>query len=699
MKSRKQKPVRSKNYPFCKTEAPMNPQNISLSSGRLNIALQAGNRLRLEQFGAQERPWLRGDGSALFVVTVDGQRYDASNLDLIRVDDHPAGSGVQKYTATFAGPGFELTQNLLLYQNADLVEIWPEIRCGEGSGIRVTRIDSVSLELAGGQSELLHYTADWGCEFEPVQTSLGKEPVILESRTGRSSKGMHPWFALTAADGAVLSGSVVWSGNWVFRFEALEGGGWVLSGGLHDWEFAKDLRPGETLEAPRVALAVGKDLNQVSQQYASVGRKHWYPRNKLSASLPVEWNHWWSYEDAEINEAVFRSNVDEAATMGFEVCTLDAGWFGPSDEGSFWVDYRGDWHMVNEKRFPSGIRALSDYTQSKGMHFGLWCEFESLGEKAQLANDHPEFVAKRDGERLGYVCYGSPEVQEWSFQTVSHLIRDYNCSWIKLDFNLDPGAGCNREDHGHQGGDGLLAHYHGYTAVVTRLREAFPEVIFENCSSGGLRIDLAIMRQTHMTYLSDPDYPVHDLQLFWGASTMLAPETLLHWAYSDWRGYHPHQNFKPNDPNLTQKQLDYYTRISMLGGFGLSQKLPELPQWVRDRWVYHIDVYKNQVRRFVREANLYRLTGQPRRYGEGERLCAFQYSLPDSSEHLLFAFRMPGEQTNTRIRLLDLQPDRSYTVTGFDGEPEARITGTALMTDGFDFSSLEEEESVLLRIQ
>ncbi len=55
---------------------------------------------------------------------------------------------------------------------------------------------------------------------------------------------MHPWFALTHAGGSVLSGSVAWSGNWVFRFDPIEGGGFRLSGGLHDWEFAKDLARG-----------------------------------------------------------------------------------------------------------------------------------------------------------------------------------------------------------------------------------------------------------------------------------------------------------------------------------------------------------------------------------------------------------------------------------------------------------------------
>jgi alpha-galactosidase len=62
-----------------------------------------------------------------------------------------------------------------------------------------------------------------------------------------------------------------------------------------------------------------------------VGRRYWHPHNALSSLPPVEWNHWWSYEDVDINEQVFAQNMQVAAQMGVEVCTLDAGWFGPSD--------------------------------------------------------------------------------------------------------------------------------------------------------------------------------------------------------------------------------------------------------------------------------------------------------------------------------------------------------------------------------
>ncbi len=501
----------------------------------------AGAQLGLAQFSAGDTSWLSSQApSGLFAVEVGGKIFDSSSLDLISLSTLPADPGINHIQARFSGPGFEVEQNFLIYEGTGLMETWPIVRCSGPKICQVTRLDSFSLNIPQEDYELLTFKSGWGNEFEPRREILaGRGRLELESDAGRSSRLFHPWFALQRSSGEVFSASLAWSGNWIFRFEPLGQAGFRTSGGLLDRGFEKVLQPGESVEAPRAVLVLGRDLNQVSQQYAAVGRKHWYPENALSRLMPVEWNHWWPYEDVEINEVVFAENIAEAARMGFEICTLDAGWFGPADAETHWYDYRGDWALVNSQRFPGGIRPLADLAHAHGMRFGIWCEIEALGVRANLAQEHPDFVALRGGRRLGYVCFGNPAVQEWAYQILRHLIVDYQADWIKLDFNLDPELGCDRSDHGHQAGDGLYEHYRGYYRTLARIRAEFPEVYLENCSSGGLRIDLGIMRQTHGTFLSDPDWPVHDLQIFWGASTMLAAERLLHWPYCEWRNTNP----------------------------------------------------------------------------------------------------------------------------------------------------------------
>jgi alpha-galactosidase len=517
---------------------------------------------------------------------------------------------------------------------------------------------------------------------------------------------MYPWCTLFREDGELITLAVMWSGNWKLIFQENADGGFALSGGLSDWEFNSNLKPGESLESIHVAVAFGgnNDLNETSVQLARIGRKFWYPRNGGSQSLLVEWNPWWPYEDSKINERVFRENVDAAAAMGIEVCTLDAGWFGPSESSAHWFDYRGDWELVNTVRFPSGIRALSDYVHDKGMKFGLWCEIEALGKKAALNTRHPDFAACRDEEALGYVCMGNPAVQEWAYHMVDDLITTYDCDWIKLDFNLDPKAGCNRMDHGHQQGNGLYAHYQGYYDVLDRVPEKHPEVILENCASGGLRTDLGILRHTHNTYLSDTDWPEHDLQIFWGASTMLAPDVCLHWGWSEWmaqeQGGHPHQSFNPHGPLLQLYQLDYYTLNGMLGGFCLSHKLPELPDLVRDRYKQLIGIYKTHIRAFVLEADLYRLTDQPQREGLGDRWAAFQYAIPLQDKHLIFIFRLHGVESERTLHFRALKAEEMYVMIWLLDNNRADVrSGAEWMKEGLCLDHLREEESALIRLE
>ncbi len=664
---------------------------FTLETARMVVSFEVvDGHLRLRQIRADGRDWLGDRQSGMFAIYVGDQRYDAGDLV---VDDYTveAADGVQRLVALLSGHGLHVEHHVCVYEDTALIEQWQVIRTD--APLSVTRVDSVVLTITGGGYDLLHFESDWGQEFEPARAALS-EAITLETRLGRASKGQHPYFALFG-DGGVIAGAVAWSGNWCVRFEPLDAGV-RISSGLHDWAFETVLSAGDRLETPRVIFAFGDSLDDTAQQFARVGRRWWIPHNDLSRALPVEWNHWWSYEDVDLDEAVFRANVKAAAELGIELCTLDAGWFGA--EGA-WHDLRGDWELVNRTRFPSGIRAVADDVHAHGMNFGLWCEIEGLGKRAALNAQHPDFPALRDGEALGYVCFGNPAAEQWAFETLSRLIREYDTDWIKLDFNLEPFAGCNRTDHGHGAGDGLYAHYRGYYRLLDRIRAAFPEVVLENCASGGLRIDLEMLRHTHLTFLSDPDWLTHDLQVFWGATTMLPADACLHWSASEWRSasHPPEQTFNPRDTALTVQQFDSFTRAGMLGAFGMSQKLPDLPEWVRERLADHIRIYKAVVRRFVREGAVYRLTDQPRRSGEGERWCAFQYRLRDESEHLVMVFRLTGGEAQRMIMLKGLSAARVYQIAGVEGKPYGSMTGLALMDAGLTLA-LREEESAVVRV-
>nr|WP_239566025.1 alpha-galactosidase [Paenibacillus sacheonensis] len=584
---------------------------------------------------------------------------------------------------------------------AGVTEYWTAFTCLESEGCEVQEAFSLDAFVGDSAVRAVYYESGWGREYAPVTVELNGK-LRIENRKGRSSADVHPLLLVHGLSGTLYAYAVAWSGNWTLEIEPSDSGaGFTVRGGMASASVAKRLDSGETWSTPKVIGAASRtgSLNEISAMYHA-----WYeavmPRNALSDLMPVEWNHWWAYEDKSINEDVFLRNADRAAEIGVEVCTLDAGWFGSDDGSEHWFDVRGDWHKVNRERFPNGIRYLADYVHGKGMKFGLWCEIEGLGAKADLCAANPQFVAKRDGAFLGYVCLGGEEARRWAYDTLAGMIESYDCDWIKIDFNLDPGEGCDCDDHGHGAHDGLYAHYEGLYGVLERIRLRFPEVVLENCSSGGQRTDLGIMRHMHVNFLSDPDYSEHQLQVFWAASIVLPPRRCLHWAWSNTCGDgFPGMDF--GSAELSEAEFKFHMRVAMLHATGYSHPLPRYGETALATMREQIAFYKTHVRDIIRGGTFYRLTPQAVRGGNGAGWNAYSYVKPEREEAAcLFVFRLEHGEASTWIRLAGLAEERLYALRDADTGGEFVRTGAELMNEGLHFDDMQPIESrVLLLLQ
>ena len=515
------------------------------------------------------------------------------------------------------------------------------------SSVTITAADSLTAWLVPGKWQGLAFTSKWGDEFEPEHFALDA-PRTLEVRSGRSSLGQSPWLGLSADSLGAVVVAPVWSGNWHITL-APDPAGVTLAAGLSPWKFAHELAPGGSFEAPAVLLAVGSDLEEASLALTrAVGAT--LPRSPASEEMPLEWNHWWPYEDKDITEKVFLANAEIATELGFAVSTLDAGWFGAADSDTFWWDIRGDFDEENRARFPGGIGHLANETRLRGQKFGIWMEIEAVGLKAAVRRERADITARRDEDPpevpldpddpgfLGYVCLGSAAGRDHVHDLLETLVKKTGCEWIKVDFNLDPKAGCSCREHGHGPGDGLYAHYRGLYDVLDGFRAAHPEVIVEACASGGLRVDAGMLRHVHCAFLSDPDWTPHHLQVVHGTSRLLPPAAMLHWPMSEWRGKHPQQTLSLRDPSLTEDVFDTMVRSAFMHRFGVSWRLPDLPVHLRGRLKAHMAIYAETIVPFVRNGDLRRLSETPLRRGGGAMTPGFQLSLDD--RHILLGFSL-----------------------------------------------------------
>ncbi|MBN8881151.1 MAG: alpha-galactosidase [Salana multivorans] len=610
------------------------------------------------------------------------------------------------------------------------------VRVPHGTPTRVTVSDvpTARLTLPPGLWRADWFSSHWGDEFYPRGRAVGSEPLRLEVRAGRGSKIVHPWLCLTSPEHGAVVVSPAWSGNWAMTVTPTGDGGLTVTAGISPWKFARAVSAELPFVAPDVILARGTDRFDAGAALArAVGR--WVaPTSAWSQRVATAWNHWWPYEDAEIDHARFVENAGIAARLGLDVATCDAGWFGRPDAGTFWERERGDWDDENTERFPAGLSGLAESVRASGIELGVWIEAEAVGVDARVGLAHPEILARRDDDPpvgvvpsrpawqlardgvlppqempdpdhpawLGYVCLGSPAGREHVRRVVERLIARTGARWIKWDFNLDPGAGCSRVDHGHDAGDGLYEHYRGLYALLDELRCAHPEVLWEACSSGGLRIDLGLAARFHTVFLSDPDWTEFHLQLLWGAAQLLPAASIFHFAESQWRGSHGSQNLDP--ATLDVATLDLGLHAVALHRHAVSCRLPDLSPELRDRLAAHVATHREHALPLIAAGGVVRpLTDQPMRDGGGERFPAFQLDAGGTGPVLLVAVRLDGGTARRVVRPVGLDPAATYAVTALGpgedpGVGGTRATGASLMADGLGVAADGSARSWLLRL-
>lgn len=638
--------------------------------------------------------------AGVFDLVYAGQLISSSIPFAVEVDTHPIalsnGYALNQsdcsLVAESQSDGLDVLWEAKQISDGAVWEFQLEVENKGESPITLTRIDSAALKLEGGPWIVESFASAWGDEFRS-QTGTTRHDSFFDVRSGRSSHGHAPLVYFTReSDGFTVIVSPAWSGNWHVDVFA---GGW-LRAGISTWNFELALTPGRKVKVPSVVVAAGESKVAAQRELQIAIRDNWIARTGFTDQIPIEWNHWWPYEDVEVNEAVILENLAIAKEMPVDAIVVDAGWFGESDLETNWVDLRGDWSSVNLARFPSGLKKLGQTVKGSGLKPGVWIEIEAVGAKSKLRSELPEAMARNDfGDRadpsyrvgtvsldlddpgfLGYVCLGSEAGWQHCFDSIKTVVGSMGAQWLKVDFNIDPGRGCTRTDHGHGSMDGLFWHYQGLYRLLDRVREFFPELLIEACSSGGLRIDLGLAKHVHCFFLSDPDYTEHHLQALWGAAQMLPPLGILHWPWSWWRnGYEPSQlDFH----SLEVETFDVMVRSAMFHRIGISYPLPLMPERLAKRLKHHLEVYKAHIAPMLAKATLQPLTDSPTRAGGGVRFPALQLSAEVGSNmerHLVFAAALEPGLALHEFTIDQLQPDEHYVVTDFETGGHQEVIG------------------------
>ena len=168
---------------------------------------------------------------------------------------------------------------------------------------------------------------------------------------------------------------------------------------------------------------------------------------------------------------------------------MDAGWYPCAPEG--WVK-TGTWE-VDDKRFPKGLRAISDHAHTKGVKTIVWFEPERVHPR-HLAYEEPSRVDFRRGAGGGLLNLGNRDAWNWLVNHVDKLMTDQGIDLYRQDFNMDPLDYWRKADAPDRQGITEIRHVEGYLAYWDELLKRHPNMFIDSCASGGQRNDLETMR-------------------------------------------------------------------------------------------------------------------------------------------------------------------------------------------------------------
>lgn len=340
--------------------------------------------------------------------------------------------------------------------------------------------------------EELHLEPSWnrcGMRIEKFG-NVGSMPV----------RKYFPFLALEDSEsGHFLGIQLYCASSWQMELLCKEDETLSVTGGLADRDFGhwmKELAPGESFEAPEAVIAEGASLYEVCDRLV----KAQHPKiSPLDGQMDILYNEYcttWGNPSFENLKRI----CDKMAGKGIRYLVIDSGWYGHCE---YWWESIGDWD-VNEQRFPGGMKPIADYIRSKGMIPGLWFEMESLSSRSAYY-DRSEHLVRKDGVPLTvggkrFWDMEDPWVIDYLSQKVIRLLKDCGFGYLKVDYNDTIGIGC---DGAESLGEGLRRKMEATKGFFARIREEIPDIVIENCSSGGHRLEPSMMELVSQASFSD----------------------------------------------------------------------------------------------------------------------------------------------------------------------------------------------------
>jgi len=522
-------------------------------------------------------------------------------------------------------------------------------------------------------------------DFQPLETELNSGMTkSFIPYGGRSSDGVLPFFNLKKPDGNGVITAVGWSGQWAASFTQDDDAKVNFQAGMELTHLK--LHPGEKIRTPAILLLFwSSDYILGQNQLRRLLLNHYSPTpGGAPVDPPVAASPHKAISFESTTEANMIQGISNIASHNLPVDTwwIDAGWYSCPDPRTGKLNWAiGVGNLdADPDRYPNGMKPVADAAHKHGLKFLLWFEPERVMPDTWLYNNHPDWLlapadlppAQQYHARDGFYLLnlGNSAALDWAKSKFSEIIGNVGIDIYRHDCNIYPlYYWRNGEAIDRQGMNEIRYIMGLYDYFDTLLRD-HPDLLIDNCASGGRRIDFEMLRRSIPLWRSDLCWePVAEQCMTYGLSLWMSLHgvgsiSLDPYDFRSGMGVNFSASFNYyNDPSIwapATKLLREYRSIRHLFG---GDFYPITPYNVsQDAWM------------------------------------AWQFNCPEIGEGMVQAFRRQDSDTPSyQYRLLGLEPDAEYELTNFDVPGTTKITGRELMENGLLVSIPDQPGAVVIK--
>ncbi len=487
-----------------------------------------------------------------------------------------------------------------VYEEEDIIARTSRLVNAGEAAVTIGQLMSAQLDMPESGYIMSTFNGAWAREMSRKDVPLISGKHINSSYTGTSSSNANPFFMLstpaTTEDSGIVYGfNLIYSGNHAEIAEVNEFGKTRILWGINPRGFSWKLDAGAEFEAPEAIMCFSdRGFNGMSCSLHNFVRNHIVRGEWAKKKRPILLNSWEaSYFD--INEKKLLRLAKAGRDVGIELFVMDDGWFGERNDDTSSL---GDW-TPNPKKLPNGVKGLADQVNELGMSFGLWVEPEMVSVNSKLYKQHPDWALQipgrphSEGRNQRVLDLGRTEVQDYIIQSMTKVFRSGNIEYIKWDMNrtfTDIYSSYFADKQGE------VAHRYvvGLYRCLKELMNAYPNILFEGCASGGNRFDLGMLSYFPQIWGSDNTDALARTEIQTGYS--------YGYPQSCWGA---HVSGKTNHQTLRVNPLESRFAVAAFGSLGYECNLCDMSPDELSQIKEQIKIYK-KYRMIFQYGQLYR---------------------------------------------------------------------------------------------